>query len=506
MSLWLVLALGCAKAPPAPPEVVGPRPLTIAHTNDVHGHFEPEPADWDPARTPVGGFVRLEQEVRALRAGRPADSVLVLDGGDQLTGTPLTDLEVDGSRGGAMHALFGAVGFDAWAVGNHEFDKGLDNLAAYTARHPSLPLSANVLAPGGGPLLPKQELSHVFVRNGLRVGVIGLTTQGLATLMGKADFARLQLRSEVDAAREELARLEPITDLVVVLSHIGLENDLALAEQVPGIDLIVGGHSHTRLPEAKQVGSTWIVQAGSYGRSLGVVDLTVAADSITSFQYALRDLTPATATVPPDPALSALVDSYRGKIEAEYGEVLAQAPAELGRSYNHESALGRWIADALRDGTGADVAFYNAGGLRADLGPGPVTKGSLFNCFPFGNQVMRFQLDGNALMGIVIGNLAAEHAEKRGYLSASGLSWTWRVRNGAPEVVDVKVGGQPLQLDRRYTVVASSYVTEQWQKHLGVAPTAPEALGYTDYDAAVAYARKAPVVDPPARRGTRLAD
>lgn len=503
MSL-LVLLLACAKTPPPPPEVVGPRPLTIAHTNDVHGHFEPEPADWDPARTPVGGFVRLEQEVRALRAGRPADSVLVFDGGDQLTGTPLTDLEVDGSRGGAMHALFGAVGFDAWAVGNHEFDKGLDNLAAYTRTHPSLPLSANLLAPAGGPLLPQQELSHVFVRNGVRVGVIGLTTQGLRTLMGKKDYARLQLRGEVEAARDEVARLDPITDLVVVLSHIGLDNDLALAEQVPGIDLIVGGHSHTRLPEAKKVGSTWIVQAGSYGRSLGVVDLTVADDAIATFQYTLRDLVLSTAPVPPDPKLAALVDGYRTRIQAEYGEVVSQAPALLGRSYNHESALGRWISDALLDGTGADVAFYNGGGLRADLGPGPITRGSLFNCFPFGNAVMQFQIDGNGLMGVVIGNLAADFAESRGFLSTAGLTWTWRVRDGSPEVVEVKVGGAPLELDRTYTAVATSYVTEQWQKHLGVEPRALEPRGYTDFEAAVAYARKGQVVDTSARRSVKV--
>jgi 5'-nucleotidase/UDP-sugar diphosphatase len=500
----ILLLLACTK-PVAPPEVpAGPVALTILDTNDVHGHYLPEPAEWLPDRPLYGGFVRLEQEVRAIRASRPADAVLLLDGGDQLTGTPLTDLEVDGSRGGAMHALFAALHYDAWAVGNHEFDKGLDNLSAYTANHPVLPLSANLRGLDGAPLLPRQEASHVFVKKGVRIGVIGLTTQGLRTLMNKADFARLQLQGEVDAAAAEVARLDPVTDLILVLSHIGVENDVALAERVHGIDLIVGAHSHTRLESAKKVGDTWIVQAGSYGRELGVVDLTVGDDAIASFEWHLHELAPDTATVPPDPALQALVESYRARIDEVYGEVVSTAPATLGHDYHHESPLGRWITDALRDGTGADVAFYNGGGLRADLSAGPVTRGMLFNCFPFGNAVMSFHIDGSTLMGIVLGNLAADFDESRGFLSTSGLTWTWRVRDGAPEVVDVRVGGAPLELTRSYTAVTTSYIAEQWQKHLGVEPKDLEARGYTDFDAAVAFAKKGPVVDPPTPRAVRL--
>ncbi len=503
--MTLLLLAACTRVPPAPsaPEG-GPRVLTIAHTNDIHGHFLPEPAEWRPDRALVGGFVRLEQEVRAVRRDRPEGTVLTLDGGDQLTGTPLTDLVIDGSKGGAMHALFDAVGYDAWVVGNHEFDKGLDNLAAYTKTHPSLPLAANLLSRDALPLLPQQETSHVFVRNGVRIGIIGLTTQGLGTLMNKTDFARLRLEREQDAARAEVARLDPVTDLVVVLSHIGVENDIALAEAVPGIDLIVGGHSHTRLTEAKKVGETWIVQAGSYARALGVVDLTVENDAITRFSYVLRELGPETATVPPDPDLEKLVAGYQTAIDKVYGEVLTTATTTLTRSYNHESPLGRWITDALRDGTDAEVAFYNGGGLRADLAAGPVTKGALFNCFPFGNEVMSFEISGESLIGIILGNLAADATESRGFLSVSGVTWTWRLRNGAPEIVEARVGGKPIDSTRMYRAVSTSYITEQWQKHLGVAPQALSAVGHTDFDAAVAYAAKGPVADPAPPRAVRV--
>lgn len=501
--LGLLGLLGCPR-PAGPAAIFPPNHLTVLHTNDIHGHFLPERAEWLPGEPAIGGFVRLDQEVRALRAARPRDAVLLLDAGDQLTGTPLTDFDEEGSRGGAMHPFFDLLDYDAWAVGNHEFDKGLDNLAGYAARAEAPPLSVNVRKPDGTPLLPRQASSWVFDRAGVKVGVIGVTTEGLEGLMSRRDFARLQLLPEVEAVRAEVARLDPDTDLLVVVSHIGIDNDHRLAREVPGIDLIVGGHSHTRLPVAEREGETWIVQAGSYNRSLGVVDLVVEGDRVSSFQYQLRDLLPETATVPPRPELERLAEGWSTRIDTFYGEQVSEAPAPLLRSYAEESALGRWVTDALRERAGTDLAFYNGGGLRADLPAGPVTRGALYACFPFGNEVMRFEVRGKDLLPIVLRNLAAEAEKKRGYLSVSGMSWTWRLNRGAPEVVEVRVGGRPLDVDRVYTVATSSYIAEQWERHLGAPPVALSGLGYTDLDAALEHARRGPVVDPGGRRGVRI--
>lgn len=503
--MLLLLLLACGPKTVAPIAPSGPHALTVLHTNDIHAHFEPEPAEWIDGRPAIGGFVRLEQEVRAVRAARGAGQTLTVDGGDQLTGTPITEIEEDGIFGGAMHALFDHVGYDAWVVGNHEFDKGLDNLFRYAQNHPMLPLSCNLLALGSDkPLLPRQQLSHVYAAGGLRVGVIGVTTDKLAGLMNKRDFARMTLAPESAAVQAEVNRLDPATDLIVVLSHIGVENDKRLATEVQGIDLIVGGHSHTRLTTALHVGDTYIVQAGSYNRSLGIIDLVADEDRIIDFHYELRDLLPGTATVAPDPEMQETVSTYKQAIDTIYGETVSSAPALLGRSYNHESALGRWISDALRDRTGADVAFYNGGGLRADIPPGPVTRLTLFQCFPFQNAVVTFQLSGQVLLDIVLRNLAADADEKRGFLSTSGLTWTWRITAGAPEVVAVRVNGIALDLAKDYTVAASSYLTEQWQKHIGAEPRKVEAAGYNDFDAAVEYARSRPVVDPGDIRGIEV--
>ncbi len=500
--LTLLLLVACGPKTPRPAVSTGPHALTVMHTNDIHGHFEPEPAEWIEGRPAIGGFVRLEQEVRSVRDARGRAQTLTLDGGDQLTGTPLTEINEDGSLGGAMHSLLDRVGYDAWVVGNHDFDKGLDNLSHYAQNHPILPLSCNLLTPGGTqPLLPQQELSHIFKVAGMRVGVIGVTTEKLAGLMNKRDFARLTLLPEAAAVQAEVNRIDPATDLIIVLSHVGVENDQRLANDVTGIDLIVGAHSHTRIENALHINDTWIVQAGSYNRELGIVDLVEQDDHITDLRYELRDLLPSTATVTADPEMQALVDTYKQSIDRVYGETVSSAGALLGRSYNHESPLGRWITDAMRDQSGADVTLYNGSGLRADIPAGPVTRLTLFQCFPFQNPVMRFTLSGKDLLGIVLQNLAADADEKRGFLSTSGLTWTWRKNVNAPEVVTASIGGQPLDLTHDYSVAASSYLVEQWQKYIGAEPRNVEATGFTDLDAAIAYALKGPVKDPADVRG-----
>lgn len=493
----MILALLAACSHHEPEVQAPPGHLTVLHTNDLHAHYLAEPAEWLPDRAAIGGFVRLDEELRALRSDRGPDSVLTLDSGDLNTGTPLGEIDVGGAKGAAMLQFMSLLHYDAWTLGNHEFDKGLTNLRAYTAQSKLPVLSANVHgADGSDALLPNQLPSTIFTRNGLRVGVIGVTTEGLGTLMSPADFQKVRLEPVADAVRRELTKLDPQTDLVIVLSHIGVDDDIALAEAVPGIDLIVGGHSHTRLLEPKNVKGTWIVQAGCYNRELGIDDLVVKDDAIAEFHYELRDLTPATSPGPARTEVQALADSYEEKVDQVYGEVIGTAGGLFTRDYHHESTEGRWIADVLRDAAHADVGLYNGGGLRADIAPGSVSLRTLYEAFPFGNQVMAFHLRGDELQGLVLRNAAAENDEKRGFLPISGVEYHWRVSQGAPELVDVYVGRKPLDLNASYLVAANSYIVEQWQKHLGVEPKDAVGVGVTDYEAAVAWVRAHPNFSP----------
>lgn len=497
-----LLASGCPKKPEVP--LSPPGRITVLHTNDLHGHYLPERADWLPGEPEIGGFVRMEQEVRAVRQAVGRANTLLLDGGDILTGTPLTAIKEEGAWGTPMLRFMEAVGYDAWAVGNHEFDRGVENLALLSSKAPFAVLSSNIRAKGGAePLLPNQGFSRVFTVNGLKVGVIGATTDSLKSLVSPADWARMEAGPAIEAVRAEVAALDASTDVLIALTHLGVDADKKLAAAVPGIDLIVGGHSHTRLTEAARQGDTWIVQAGSYGRSLGVVALDVADDRVVGFDYELRDLTLDSATVEPDASLQGLADHYRTNIDTLYGEALGKAPAKLEKEYAHESALGRWISDALRVTSHADIGMYNGGGLRSEIVPGVVTRRQLFECFPFENAVLSFPITGEQLVGIVLRNVSADLDGKHGFLSLGGVSWTWRVTAGAPELVTLSVGGQPVDLNRAYTAAATSYIVDQWEKHLGFQPQSTP-VGNNDFEAAVEYARTAGFNDDGKPRGVRV--
>ena len=203
----------------------------------------------------IGGFAAIGGHVAALHEEHGDDRVLVLDGGDVMTGTPLMEFEVRGARGGAMLDLMETAGMDAWVLGNHEFDIGFDHISRIVSASQVPVLSANLDATdgSGAPAIMGVQDHTIFERNGLRVGVFGLTTTSLGRLTASDAAARMDVRGLAEVAREQVAVLEPQVDLVIRAHHVGLEEDKALAEEVEGIDLIVGGHSHT----------SWLSPSGS---------------------------------------------------------------------------------------------------------------------------------------------------------------------------------------------------------------------------------------------------
>lgn len=492
----ILLLLACApKAPPPAECAPPPGELLLLHTNDMHAHYLPERADWLEGEPSIGGFALLDAHVRAARAA--CAPVALLDGGDILTGTPLSDLEVRGSRGGAMIELMEAVGYDAWVLGNHEFDKGYDNIAALVAASGIPALSANLHARDGGPAMPGLRPHHILEVNGLRVGVFGLTTEGMGHLAPLSVMERVRVEDAAQAARAQIAELDPVTDLIVALTHSGLEADRRLAEQVSGLDLIVGGHSHTPMREVEVVNGVPIVQAGSYTRSLGTLRLRVEGDALVGVDYSLVDMLPEAAPGAPSPEVQALVDRYAAQIEAEYGQVISEARVTLGRAYAAESDLGNWVTDVLREATGADLAVYNSGGLRADLVAGPVTRRALYEILPFGNMVVTFELSGEEVLGVLLANALAAQTGDRGATQISGARIVWQERLGAPEVVEATVGGRPLDPKATYTVASNSYVAERAARYLaGATAENLQALGRTDFDLVVEAAARGPIERP----------
>ncbi len=476
----LAVPAGCAPA-------AGPAwNLTIFHTNDTHSAFWPRPASWRDDGRLVGGAAALSAHLAAER--RDAPPHLLLDAGDFMTGNPVSRLQEDGVPGAAVARMLNALGYDAGVLGNHEFDIGHDDLVRLVERvnHPLL--AADLRTADGAPAFAAEPL--VFERGGLRVGVIGVSCAGMNEVVTPQRLGPVTLADQAAVVRGLAADLDPRTDLIVLITHNGVETDQALARALAGagVDVIVGGHSHTRLKEPLVEEGILIVQAGSAMTNLGRLDLRVQDDRIVAHAGRLIDLwADDEVSHLADPAVTALADSFGARVQAEFGRVIGTLAVDL-RKGGGETNLGNFLADALRARAGAEVAFINSGGIRKNVPAGPVTELDVQEVLPFGNALVTAALNGAQVARIVQTNADGGIAGGHGILQISGLAYVYRpaATGEGAEVVEITVGGQPLQPERVYTVAMPDYVAQMTDVYLGIGPVAFTDLGVTVDQAVVA--------------------
>lgn len=460
--------------------------LTIVHTNDMHASFIPHEATWRPEspKPLVGGFKELEFTVDSLR--RATSNVLLFDAGDVMTGNPITDRLYKGAEGGALFEMMNMIGYDAWTIGNHDFDISQENLVALTkiAQFPTL--SANIVDGQGA--FPVNNRAYVVLnRFGLRIGVFGLISQELYSLVHQNNLVGLKVLSPLETARRLIATLDPITDVIIAITHQGVDEDSVLAANVQGLDVIIGGHSHTRLTKPKVVNDVIIVQAGSRCENVGALEITVENDRVVRYAGALIQLWARDDR--PQTRLAVFVDSMQVAIEKEYSEVLAELATAWTRERG-ESSVGRFVADAQREAAHAHVGFMNASGIRANVAAGPLTKRELFEVLPFRNILTTFQLSGRQLRQVVLHTLVNDEA-----VIISGLyAAVKRLPDKTWDIVSLSVGGKPLEDDRMYTCAASDFMVGQAKKYFGVEIHQPIFLKQTVFQAVEHAVRSAKVI------------
>ncbi|MEN8150693.1 MAG: 5'-nucleotidase C-terminal domain-containing protein, partial [Planctomycetota bacterium] len=227
-----------------------------------------------------------------------------------------------------------------------------------------------------------------FEVDGLRVGVIGLTTTETPEITAGGMAAGCAFRPAAEALAELLPEVEAESDLVVVLSHLGHEGDLALAKAFPGIDVIVGGHSHTVVPEPVFVGETFVVQAGSCGRMLGRLEVTVetATGRVRKVEGSLLEVT---ADFPVSARTAAIVKTWEDRVAAEVDVKIGTAT----KAYD-KAGLKTRIEAIYREILETDMGFQNPGGIRATLSAGDVTIRHVWTILPFENTLVRVHVLG----------------------------------------------------------------------------------------------------------------
>lgn len=458
--------------------------LTILHTNDIHANFLPHVAVW-MKRTPkpmVGGMNELVYAVDSIRAiGSPT---LLLDGGDVMTGNPISDMEYAGAQGGALFEMMNRVGYDASCPGNHDLDISQENLRSII-RIEKFPTSSANLVGNDGKVQFGKEYS-IIERAGLKIGIFGLMTQNLAGVVNQNNITGIKVLSPTETAQRIVKELDPKTDLIIAITHQGVKEDSEMAANVRGLDVIVGGHSHTRLQKPKVVNDVVIVQAGSNCENLGVLQLSVENDRVTKYDGQLLQLW---AQEGRKTRLSPLIDSLQVEIDKAYAEVIATLKEDWKRG-DGETAIGNFITSAMAEAASAEIGLTNTHGIRKDMSAGPMTKRDLYEILPFRNVLVTFQLSGKELRSIM-----TYYFQRKPAIQMSGVRCQWKkTESGDIEIVQLEVNGSQVEDNKNYVCATSDFFAGQSKQYIGMEIERPIFSPKTLFDVVEQAARRAGVI------------
>ena len=449
--------------------------LHILHINDLHSRIEPInrfdstcSAEDDAAGECFGGVARIKTFLDGRRAELDGENVLVLDAGDQFQGS----LMYTTYKGDVEAEMMNAIGFDAMAVGNHEFDDGPEQLAEFAGEVDVPIVSGNLDLSQSDILGEEQVADHLILEvGGERIGIVSaLATDTVETSSPGADVI---FQDEIDALQADVDALTEMgVNKIIALTHVGLPMDKRIAEAVTGLDAIVGGHSHTLLsnteegaePYPTMVGDVPIVQAYAYSKYVG--DLTLAFDAEGNVIEATGDTVLLDASVAPDAEIAAAVAERAGPIEELKARVIGESTEAIdGDRANcraRECAMGNLVADAMLDRVkdqGVQVAIQNGGGLRASIDAGEITMGEVLTVLPFQNTLATFSTTGADLLA-ALENGVSEVEEGAGrFPQVAGMTYVadLTAEPGA-RIVEATIDGAPVDPEATYLAVTNNYV------------------------------------------------
>jgi len=455
--LAFALLAGCATGP-VKREAGKAYELVLLHTNDHHGTALPNAGR--------GGLAERATFIKSVRAANP--NVLLIDIGDFNTGSAFSNM----FAGEIEINAYNLMGYDAATFGNHEFDGTQEKLDKQIAAANYPFISSNIKTADGKFLGGHQYLVKNY--DGIRVGLIGLTT--LRTLVIASPDPSLTFIPEIDAAKDAVALLrdKEKVDIIIALTHMGdvKEYDdhvtsLELAEAVPGIDIIVDGHSHSLFSQVKYAGNTWVVTANEWGKYVGEAKLTVVDGKLLRFDWELVEINNSdTQTYAPDAAIAAMMAPYIEQSEASLKEVIGEAADTFifGNRLTRyqETALGNMITDAntwyfrtVYNQT-LDFAFHNGGNMRAELPKGPLTREQILTVLPFENYLYIASLRGSEIQEL-FDFIATVPQGAGGFPQfSSDVRYTIDIPNR--RISNLTIGGAPVDPNKTYRFCTNDYI------------------------------------------------
>ena len=441
------------------------RRVTLLYTNDIESVYEPVEAFWNPEIERIGGIPYLATLIAQQRQAEPTS--FLFDAGDIYTGA-LSQT----SEGRLAFDLYSLMGYDAVNLGNHEFEYGWESLHHIRQRARFPVLSANLFYEGTD--VPFARAYTILEKDGIRIGVVGaMGVDAFVNAINPAHSAGVEVREVAPIVQRVVDSIRGEVDLVVVLTHQnrtapmqtdkeadpevqrGFDEDFALAGALRGVDVIFGGHSDHGLwePVRHPETGTWIGLTFGQGKYLGRMRLSLGAEGTVDLIDG--ELIPVAADrLEPDPAIVARIAAERSRAP-HLARVVGEIEALAFRRYYRESNLGNLLADVLHQDSEVDIAVMNSGSLRADLRPGPVTVEAVLNVYPFIGPYHVVEIDAEGVEAL----LEHSYALHYGFAQMAGVEAVYDSRRPLGErLISAKIGGQPLDPERRYTVASSAFL------------------------------------------------
>ncbi len=458
MVLSVSLLIGCSTSRKAV-ELPKERTIEILAVNDMHAALD--------------NFPRFAFMADSLRAIYP--HLLLVSGGDNQTGNPANDQYPE--KGMPIIELMNAVNFDLSAVGNHEFDSRLEGFQHITHKAEFDFLSANIELPNEGDFRVK-PYKIVETPNGLKtafVSLLDINPNGIPDTHPD-NVKGFMFYNPFEKAQEYLF-LTDSSNLLIMVNHMGFEEDVKLANQLPAksVDLIIGGHSHTKVDKDQIHNGIMITQAERKLKYATLIKLTVTLEGLVNREMELL-------TVGKEGNIRAdiqeMVDDYNNN------PALTETIAIAEDDFSNYEEIGYLMMDALRNGAGADIALINPGGVRiSELAKGAVRTRDVYEMDPFGNEMVQFNLSGHEMRNLF---LAAFTIDENMPIYPSGMT-TRYLLNTDGSLKDVELfttDGNPFDMDKMYTVVMNDYMASTYKynrKDVGQGLFRPTAETTIDY-------------------------
>ena len=429
------------------PQAENPPPggsLTIIHMNDTHGRAQADPY--------------ISELAKGLRAN--GENVLVLDAGDRLHGQTATNL----TKGETMAEVMNAAGYSAMVTGNHDYAFGITRLLELSEMMNFPLLAANVRYNGSYVF----ERYRIFSMDGFTVGLFGLATPETVTSSDPRSMAGLEFENPAATAAEMAALLQSENcDIIIALTHLG--NDSLTAEDeksdaiaaIPGVDVVIDGHSHALEENGRREAGKLVAQAGEYARQIGIIEITLENGNVTA---TARVIDVSDTELAADEAVIAKIAAGEEKVAGITSVIVGHTPVELVGDRESvrtgDTNLANLITDSMLHATGADIAFIGGGSIRAGIEAGDITMGDVLTVLPYANLLVTVELSGADVLEILEHGVSLYPEPEGQFIQPGGLHLVFDPAAGpSGRVVSAHLAdGDVLQPDKIYTVATIEFI------------------------------------------------